>query len=1412
VERKSLNAIASFLALLTSLTAFGEFGLPLRPDNSGQAFSGNVVFRAVATQTSSSSNYLAVGRAWNGSQYVGVLKSGLVSYGFPNGSFTKSGGWNPGEQFYDFAGAGYDNLCNAVTYAYDGFIAACRSLNAQTYYNIYLIKVDTSGNLVSSFGTGGIVDTGLGGSGPGQQALIRGIAYNSDVNASHHGVVAIVGALGNYGSTFHPFIATYDQQTGAAYGSSATVSSISGTAVSVAYDTSTTAYYVASTETSATNHFYVNKFYHPVASPTTLTQINASTTYANSTCDSQCSLAHCQDVSFSQDASLFQCDAGPYWDTAVDFTTAISGGAAHSVPNTIAVFGSDVVVGGSNKVSSSTPPWRCALVALNKTTGSLDTSFGSVPLSGGTNSTGISLFSHEASPSNDCIVNNVLPKGGTQLFITGTAYTAGNTNYDYLAALFNSSGALVGSFGNGTVAGTETFGLGPSDDVLNATTLVNSGSNAIVVGRSSDVSGYQGGDVQYFDTSTGGIAPTLQSLSIDATVLGVAAGNTSSFTVSATFSDSSEATIASSSFNWSTSDASKLTVSGGTVTPLTGNSAIGSASITSSIAGISANSNVTNPGFTQMGRALSPGGIGDAYTQGSAIDTSGNNYLVGYTNTGLGNNSQTGSNDYFVAKYNTTGTLLWVKQLGATSQNTYGNGITVDSSGNSYITGSTSGGLYGNSLTGGGDYFLAKYNTNGALQWLKQWGVTSQYSYGTGVTIDASGNSYVTGYTTGGLSGNSQTGYQDYFLAKIDSSGTLVWLRQAGRSLNYSFGYSTTLDSSGNIIFAGATSAGLNGNPQTGSYDYFIGKYDPSGNLSWLKQLGTSTKASYANSVATDSSGNSYLAGYTTGGLNGNSQTGSQDCFVAKYDSSGNLSWLKQLGATSKMSPAKGITVDASGNSYTAGYTTGGLNGNTNSGNYDSYLAKYDTSGNLSWVKQLGGASQGTYGYGATVDASGNSFVAGYTTVALDGSTQLGLRDLFIAKYNSSGTLVWSKQTGAASQTSYGSAVSTDASGNSYVAGYTVGGLSGNSRTGAQDFFVAKYNASGALSWLSQMGVSTKTSSASGVSVDPSGNTYVAGSTSGGLNGNSVTGSYDYFIAKYSASGSLSWLNQLGVSTKISFANGVAVDASGNSYITGSTSGGLNGNSQTGFQDYFIAKYDTSGNLSWLRQVGVSLKFSYGQGVSTDASGNSYIGGYTTGGLNGNPQTGTYDYFLAKYDPSGNLSWLRQVGLSFKSSYIYGVSSDTSGNTYATGYTTGGLNGNTQTGPQDYFIAKYDTSGNLSWLKQLGVASQGTGGYAVSVDTSGNSYITGITTGGLSGNSLTGNVDFFLAKYDVSGNLSWLKQSGVSSQTSYGYGVSVDTSGNAFVTGYSPGALSGNPLFGFIQYFLIKYNSAGLRQ
>jgi hypothetical protein len=225
--------------------------------------------------------------------------------------------------------------------------------------------------------------------------------------------------------------------------------------------------------------------------------------------------------------------------------------------------------------------------------------------------------------------------------------------------------------------------------------------------------------------------------------------------------------------------------------------------------------------------------------------------------------------------------------------------------------------------------------------WTKQLG-TYNWDRGYDVTTDSSGNIYVTGVTFGGLDGNTSSGLSDILLVKYNSSGTKQWTKQLGTSSNDE-GFGVTTDSSGNIYVTGGTLGGLDGNTNSGIFDILLVKYNSSGTKQWTQQLGSSSK-DFGHGVTVDSSDNIYVTGYTEGGLDGNTSAGSYDIFLVKYNSSGVKQWTQQLGSSSD-DIGEGVTVDSKNNIFVTGGTRGGLDGNTNSGSYDIFLVKYNSDG-----------------------------------------------------------------------------------------------------------------------------------------------------------------------------------------------------------------------------------------------------------------------------------------------------------------------------------------------------------------------------------------------------------------------------------------------------------------------------------
>jgi hypothetical protein len=439
-------------------------------------------------------------------------------------------------------------------------------------------------------------------------------------------------------------------------------------------------------------------------------------------------------------------------------------------------------------------------------------------------------------------------------------------------------------------------------------------------------------------------------------------------------------------------------------------------------------------------------------------------------------------------------------------------------------------------------------------------------------------------------------------------------------------------------------------------------------NLLWAKRAG-GTYIDQGNSIALDSSGNSYVTGFFSlsatfapGEANETTLTaaGAEDVFLAKYNSNGALVWTKRAGGTGTLIEGKGIAVDSSGNSYVTGFlifgsaTFGQGEGNqttlTPVGSQDIFVAKYDANGALVWAKSAGGLS-GDQAFAITVDSSGHSYVTGFfSLMATFGQgeanqtvlTSAGVTDIFVAKYDANGALLWAKRAGGA-DVDQGSGIALDSSGNSYVTGYvaltaTFGSGEANQTMltpfGNRDIFVAKYNSNGALQWAKRAGA-TLNDEGLGIAVDSGGNSYVAGYFTlagaaaifgqGEPNQTTLTsvGSEDLFVAKFDINGALVWAKRAGSAGALSDdrGNGIARDSLSNSYVIGYFSGsatfGQGEPNQTtltsaGNNDIYVAKFNSSGALQWAKRAGGATADD-GLAIAVDSLGNSYFTGYFTG-------------------------------------------------------------------------------------------------------------------------------------------------------------------------------------------------------
>jgi hypothetical protein len=303
---------------------------------------------------------------------------------------------------------------------------------------------------------------------------------------------------------------------------------------------------------------------------------------------------------------------------------------------------------------------------------------------------------------------------------------------------------------------------------------------------------------------------------------------------------------------------------------------------------------------------------------------------------------------------------------------------------------------------------------------------------------------------------------------------------------------------------SGYTEGTFPGQTSAGGTDLYLRKFDADGNTLWTRQFGSSS-LDYGYGAAADPSG-VYMAGFTRGALPGEIPKGSYDACIIKFDADGNRLWIRQFGTTSS-DHALGVCTDPSG-VYVGGHTFGTL-GDNSFGGVDIFVRKFDTDGKELWTTQLGTWST-DYCYGISADPSG-IYVAGYTYYYGPGS--FGGTDVYLSKLDRNGDVLWTRQYGTA-QNEFCRAVSAYAS-KVYVGGYTYGTFPGQERKGHFDAFLLSYDADGNRLWTVQYGTSTRDEGRAVGAVSSA--VYEAGYTYGVFPGQTGKGSYDGFLAKFSA-------------------------------------------------------------------------------------------------------------------------------------------------------------------------------------------------------------------------------------------------------------------------------------------------------
>ena len=407
------------------------------------------------------------------------------------------------------------------------------------------------------------------------------------------------------------------------------------------------------------------------------------------------------------------------------------------------------------------------------------------------------------------------------------------------------------------------------------------------------------------------------------------------------------------------------------------------------------------------------------------------------------------------------------------------------------------------------------------------------------------------------------------------SSGqpTTAWTRLLGSSSS-DYGLAVTTGSDGSIYLRGYTAGDLDGQTNNSKRDVFITKYQPDGTKAWTKLLGSNgydfIGYIWSNALTTGSDGAIYVGGYTKGNMDGQIYGGDNgDAFISKYQSDGTKVWTRLLGANN-YNGSKALTTGNDGSIYVSGTTYGNLDGQTN--NIDNtFITKYNPNGTKVWTRLLGSIGWSLYGYALTTGSDGSIYASGSTTGTQDGQTYNGGNyDAFITKYNPDGTKVWTRLLGSSSFES-ASALTTGSDGSIYVSGYTGGNLDGQTYNGGDsDAFITKYNPDGTKVWTKLLGTSGR-DEANTLSTGGDGSIYVSGYTTGNLDGQTNSGDLDAFITKYNADGTKVWTKLLG-SRGYDEAHDMTTDSNGSIYIAGYAEGSLDGQTYSGNGDAFITK------------------------------------------------------------------------------------------------------------------------------------------------------------------------------------------------------------------------------------------------
>ncbi len=407
------------------------------------------------------------------------------------------------------------------------------------------------------------------------------------------------------------------------------------------------------------------------------------------------------------------------------------------------------------------------------------------------------------------------------------------------------------------------------------------------------------------------------------------------------------------------------------------------------------------------------------------------------------------------------------------------------------------------------------------------------------IIVDAEGNSYITGKFTLDFEIGDTILYavlrEDFFVAKFDPNGQLLWARSAGGP-NDDVGVEIGLDAAGSVYVGGRFQGSITVDTTTylgkGNVDIFVVKYDTDGNLQWFKTFG-GTRDDRCRGLAVDAAGYTYFSGrFRLGTLMDTiilTAVGEEDVYITKLDLDGSVMWSTSFGGIRK-DFGEDIAVAPDGSIYVTGSYfqfinfPGGVT-HFSLGDEEIFLAKYDNDGNYVWSQTMG-SSERDYGESMICDEYGNVLVSGaFSGTSYFGDKTLvsqGAMDMFLIKVDPDGEVLWAFGAGAPINNDVAWAVSYDGRGNSFLTGWYKGLMTFGDTSilgfNSYNVFVGKINAAGKPTWVSKIGNTNSQDIGRGISCDAEGNAYVGGGYMGTATYGTVTatarGNFDVLHAK----------------------------------------------------------------------------------------------------------------------------------------------------------------------------------------------------------------------------------------------------------------------------------------------------------